>query len=253
MAYFFYIRRAGEEGPERPKYYKEENALRNYAYENDLIYDEFHVRREGWEEREYLKQGYDVQPGKEKNEWKRLERDVHDGDTIVMKDLSCFPFKANEVFEKYMEIYDRDVELVFLDNPSLCTENIKKLILKAIDSRIIEGESVRDAVRFNVYAAISNIEQAHAEHGEKIKGAVAISEKKSGRKEGKFDKLTPELERDIIYFLETGQGHKVDIMIEHNISRNTLKAYMDYIMKHSEKFRFGDKQENKEGEDGDGK
>ena len=253
MAYFFYIRRAGEEGPERPKYYKEENALRNYAYENDIDYDDFHVRKEGWEKRELMKKGLDVQTDNEKKEWEHLELDVQDGDIIVMKDLSCFPFEGNEVFEKYMEIYDRGVELVFLDNPSLCTEVIRGLLLKALDNGIIESESVKDAVRFNIYSTISNIEREHVERGNKIKGAVATSDKKSGRKEGKFDKLTPELENDIICYLETGQGHKVDIMIEHNISRNTLKAYMDYIMKHSEKFRFGDKQENKEGEDGDGK
>lgn len=231
MATFFYIRRAGEDGPERPKYYKEENALRDYAYENDLDYDEFHVRREGWEEREYLKQGYDIQPGKEKIEWKRLESFISEGDTIVMKDLSCFPFEGKEVFSKYMEIYDKDVEIIFLDNPSLCTGNIREMVLEAVDDGIIEGTSVRDAVRFNVFAAIKNIEEAHVKLGNKIKGAVATSGKKSGRKFGKFDKLTPELERDIIYLLETGQGRKIDIMIEHNISRNTLKVYMEYIKK----------------------
>ncbi len=240
MATFFYIRRAGADGPERPKYYKEENALRDYAYENDLDYDEFHVRREGWEEREYLKQGYDIQPGKEKIEWKRLESFINEGETIVMKDLSCFPFEGKEAFSKYMEIYDKDVEIIFLDNPSLCTGHIREMVLEAVDDGIIEGTSVRDAVRFNVFAAIKNIEEAHVKLGNKIKGAVASSGKKSGRKFGKFDKLTPELERDIIHYLETGQGRMVDIMIEYNISRNTLKVYMEYIKKFMNKRNASD-------------
>ena len=63
----------------------------------------------------------------------------------------------------------------------------------------------------------------------RIKDGIRASEKKSGRKEGQLDKMTPELEADIRKFLTDRSIKQIDLMNKYNISRNTLKKYIEYI------------------------
>ena len=50
-----------------------------------------------------------------------------------------------------------------------------------------------------------------------------------GRKEGQLDKMTPELQEDIEKFLSDRSIKQIDLMNKYNISRNTLKKYIEYI------------------------
>ena len=63
----------------------------------------------------------------------------------------------------------------------------------------------------------------------RIKDGIRASEKKSGRKEGQLDKMTPELEADIRNFLADRSIKQVDLMKKYNLSRNTLKKYAKII------------------------
>ena len=63
----------------------------------------------------------------------------------------------------------------------------------------------------------------------RIKDGIKASSKKSGRKEGQLDKMTPELEVDIRKFLADRSIKQIDLMNKYNISRNTLKKYIEYI------------------------
>ena len=63
----------------------------------------------------------------------------------------------------------------------------------------------------------------------RIKDGIKASSKKSGRKEGQLDKMTPELEADIRKFLADRSIKQIDLMNKYNISRNTLKKYIEYI------------------------
>ena len=63
----------------------------------------------------------------------------------------------------------------------------------------------------------------------RIKDGIKASSKKSGRKEGQLDKMTPELEADIRKFLIDRSIKQIDLMNKYNISRNTLKKYIEYI------------------------
>ena len=55
----------------------------------------------------------------------------------------------------------------------------------------------------------------------RIKDGIKASSKKSGRKEG--------LEADIRKFLTDRSIKQIDLMNKYNISRNTLKKYIEYI------------------------
>ena len=63
----------------------------------------------------------------------------------------------------------------------------------------------------------------------RIKDGIKASSKKSGRKEGQLDKMTPELEADIRNFLADRSIKQVDLMKKYNLSRNTLKKYAKII------------------------
>ena len=63
----------------------------------------------------------------------------------------------------------------------------------------------------------------------RIKDGIKASSKKSGRKEGQLDKMTPELEADIRKFLIDRSIKQIDLMNKYNISRNRLKKYIEYI------------------------
>ena len=62
-----------------------------------------------------------------------------------------------------------------------------------------------------------------------IKDGIAARTKKSGRKQGQLDKMSPELEKDIKKFLTDRSIKQIDLMNKYNISRNTLKKYIEYI------------------------
>ena len=65
----------------------------------------------------------------------------------------------------------------------------------------------------------------------RIKDGIKASQKKSGRKEGQLDKMSEELEADIKAFLSDRSIKQVDLMKKHSISRNTLKKYIEIVLK----------------------
>lgn len=58
-----------------------------------------------------------------------------------------------------------------------------------------------------------------------------LNGKQIGRPVGNLDKLTDELREDIKLFINDRSIKQVDLMNKHNISRNTLKKYIEIIKK----------------------
>ena len=78
---------------------------------------------------------------------------------------------------------------------------------------------------------LDRVEQERNTLIKRIKDGIEASEKKSGRPEGKLDKMTDELEADIKLFLNDRTIKQIDLMNKHNISRNTLKKYVEIVQK----------------------
>ena len=64
-----------------------------------------------------------------------------------------------------------------------------------------------------------------------IKDGIAASNKRSGRKPGQLDKMSDALREDILKYLSDRSIKQVDLMRKYNISRNTLKKYIDIVEK----------------------
>ena len=219
--FFNYKRISTKEERGLQKYNRQEAALKKYATENGI---------------EFVAEFQEDESGKSfdnRKEWKRLEKLVQPGDTIVFKDISRFTREANNGYNKYMELLERGVELVFIDNPTISTEYIKQLLNVAEQQNIVARTSLESTVKLLIIVELDRVEQERLILINRIKNGISASEKKQGRKPGQLDKMTAELEADIKAFLGDRSIKQVDLMEKHKISRNTLKKYIELVKENS--------------------
>ena len=198
------------------KYNRQEKALRKYAEENGI---------------EYLIEFKEDASGKDFNrkEWKKLEQLATEGTTIVFKDITRFSREAENGYHKYMELMNKGVELIFLDNETISTPYIKRLLRVAEQQDLVAKTSLESTVKLLIIVELDRAEQERQILIRRIKQGIEASDKKSGRPKGKIDKMTPELKEDIIKYLSDRSIKQVDLMNKHNISRNTLKKYIELV------------------------
>ena len=219
--FFSYKRISTKEERGLQKYNRQEAALNKYAAENGI---------------EFVAEFQEDESGKSfdnRKEWKRLEKLVQPGDTIVFKDISRFTREANNGYNKYMELLERGVELVFIDNPTISTEYIKQLLNVAEQQNIVARTSLESTVKLLIIVELDRVEQERLILINRIKNGISASEKQQGRKPGQLDKMTAELEADIKAFLGDRSIKQVDLMEKHKISRNTLKKYIELVKENS--------------------
>ena len=76
-----------------------------------------------------------------RQEWQKLIKKVHKGDTIVFDSVSRMSRNASEGIEQYMELLDKGVELVFLKEPYVNTINYKQALSGGIE---LVGNDIAD-------------------------------------------------------------------------------------------------------------
>ncbi len=168
MAVFYYLRISTKEERELQKYNRQESALRKYADTNNLIYDEHNVYKDD-------KSGKNFE---DRPEWNKLEANLHKDDTIVFKDISRFTREAENGYLKYMELMNRGINLVFLDNQTVCTDYIKELLNVAEKQNLIAKISLENTVKLLLYVELDRVEQERLILEKRIKDGLAASDKK---------------------------------------------------------------------------
>ena len=221
MAVYFYLRISTQEERGLQKFTRQESALKKYAEAGGLQYDGHNVYKEDRSGKSF--------EGRE--EWKKLEGSLHKGDTVVFKDISRFTREAENGYRKYMDLFNKGVNLLFLDNQTICTDYIKQLLDVAEKQNLIAKISLENTVKLLIYVELDRVEQERLILQKRIKDGIAASDKKSGRKAGQVDKLTPELEEALAGYLQDRSIRQADIMKKFNISRNTLKKYAGIVKK----------------------
>lgn len=215
--FFKYERISTKEERELQRFTRQDKALDRYAEENDI---------------EYFATFKDDVSGSTFNrpEWIKLEKGLHEGDTIVFKELSRFTRECENGYAKYMELLEKGINLIFLDNPTLNTSYIKQMMKIADDNKNrIARKSLYQTVELLLMVELDRVETERETISTRIIDGIKASDKKSGRTTGKLDKMTPELEADIKAFLRDRSIKQVDMMRKYNISRNTLKKYCKII------------------------
>lgn len=165
----------------------------------------------------------------ERTQFKKLDKLLQEGDTVVFKDLTRFTREAENGYNKYMEWLSRGIEMVFIDNPTISSEYIRQMMQTAADQDIVTRTAMESIIKLLIIVELDRGEKQRQYISKSIKDGIAASEKKSGRKEGKLDKMTDVLRYDIDAYINDRSIKQVDLMRKHNISRTTLKKYVALI------------------------
>ena len=223
--YFSYKRISTKEERGLQKFNRQSKAIERYAEENEI---------------EFIAEFEEDESGKDFNnrkEWQKLEKLLQNGDTIVFKDISRFTRETENGYKKYMELMEKGVNLIFLDNKTVCTEYIKQLLNVAEQQNLIAKISLENTIKLLLYVELDRAEQERIILINRIKNGIAASGKKQGRKEGVPIKLTEELTADIKEYLKDRNITMAALMKKHNISRNTIMKYIAIVKENEESVR----------------
>lgn len=215
---YAYMRISTAEERGLQKFSRQEKALSDYALRNNFEYTLT------------FKEDVSGKSFTERKEWNTLESIVKSGDMIVFKDIMRFTREAENGYRKYMELMlDKQVSLVFLDNPTVSTDYIKELMNVARKQEIVTRTVMESMIKILLIVEVSRAEKERETLIRRIRDGIAASEKKQGRKTGQLDKLTPELKEDIVRYLSDRNIRTADILKKHKISRNTFRKYCDHV------------------------
>ena len=218
---FAYMRISTKEERGKQKFTRQEQAIARWCKENNIEIPERRIYRDDASGKSF-----------ERPSWKELLQDIQVGDTVIFKDICRFTREYENGFKEYMKLLDKGINLVFLDNPTISTEYIKNMmgVAERQQNRLAK-KSLKDTVELLILVELDRAEQEREITVKRIKDGIAASDKKSGRKTGQLDKMTPEFQEDIEKFLSDRSIKQIDLMNKYHVSRNTLKKYIEYIAK----------------------
>ena len=214
-----YMRISTKEERGKQKFTRQEQAIARWCKENDTEINDRRIYRDDASGKSF-----------DRPAWKELENDLVSGDTVVFKDICRFTREYENGFRKYMELLDKGINLVFIDNPTISTDYIRNMmgVANRQQNRIAK-KSLKDTIELLILVELDRAEQEREITVKRIKDGIAASDKRSGRKPGTLDKMSDELRADIIDFLSDRSIKQVDLMNKHHISRNTLKKYVELV------------------------
>ena len=216
---FAYMRISTAEEDKKQRFSRQETALARWAKENGIEIPDRRIYKDDASGKSF-----------DRKSWQELMEDVGPGDTIVMKDICRFTRECEAGYKTYMELLNKGVELVFLDNPTLSTAYIKSMMAVAEkqENRIAK-KTLENTIELLLLVELDRAEQERLITVQRIKDGIKASSKPSGRKPGQVDKLTEELKADIQCYIADRGIKAIDIMRKHDISRNTFKKYVAIV------------------------
>lgn len=206
---------------ERQNFNRQIKSLERYAKDHDI---------------EYLIDFTEEKSAKnftDRPQFKKLDKLLQGGDTVVFKDLYRFTREAENGYKKYMEWLDRGINMVFLDNPTVSSDYIRQMVTTAEQQDIVTKTAMESIIKLLIIVELDRGEKQRLYISQSIKDGIAASNKKSGRKPGQLDKMSDALREDILKYLSDRSIKQVDLMRKYNISRNTLKKYVYKIQNHN--------------------
>lgn len=214
-----YMRISTKEERGKQKFTRQEQAIARWCKENDTEINDRRIYRDDASGKSF-----------DRPAWKELENDLVSGDKVVFKDICRFTREYENGFRKYMELLDKGINLVFIDNPTISTDYIRNMmgVANRQQNRIAK-KSLKDTIELLILVELDRAEQEREITVKRIKDGIAASSRRSGRKPGTLDKMSDELRADIIAFLNDRSIKQVTLMDKHHISRNTLKKYVELV------------------------
>ena len=215
---YFYMRISTKESTDKQSFNRQYKSLETYAKDNNIKFSDRYIYKDDTTGATF-----------EREEWLELESNLKPGDTIVFKEISRFTRQAEQGYIKYMELMEKGINLIFLDNTTVSTDYIKNLMNVANSQNLVTKTALESTIKLLLIVELDRVQQEREIIAKRIKQGIKASDKKQGRKVGQLDKITDELKNDIKLFLNDRSIKQVDLMNKHNISRNTLKKYIEII------------------------
>lgn len=221
--YYSYMRISTKEERGKQGYSRQEKALEKFAKQNHI---EFTLD---------FKEDESGKSFSNRKQWQKLDKIVQSGDTIVFKDICRFTRECKNGKAKYLDLLDRGVNLIFLDNPTICTDYIKALGTAKDNQDNVVSLTMDFIVQLILTVELDRAEQERLTISQRTKDGMKARKEQAlalglewqcGRKQGSLDKLTDELKADIEAYLQDRNIKQIDLIKKHNISRNTLKKYI---------------------------
>ncbi len=176
----------------------------------------------------------------DRKEWNKLFEKVNTGDTIIFDSVSRMSGNAHDGFEAYENLYNRGVELVFLQEPHINTSTYKKALENnvrltggAVDY-ILDGinkylmELAKEQIRLAFEQSEKEVEDLHQRTREGIETA-RLNGKQIGQRPGRklTTKKSEKAKKIILKRSKDFNGSLTDaeVMRLIGISRNTYYKY----------------------------
>ncbi|WP_455544274.1 recombinase family protein [Intestinibacter sp.] len=229
MATYYYMRISTKEKEDKQSYSRQNKALENYAKENELKYNDRYIYKD------------DVTGSTfNRTNWIELEENLKEGDTIVFKEISRFTRQAEEGYKKYMELMNKGIDLIFLDNPTVSTDYIKQLTSIADSQQLVTRTALEGTIKLLLIVELDRVEQERKIICKRIKDGLKAKKKENpnfttGRAKGQVDKLSDELRSDIINLYFNKKITKLALSKKYSISRTTLDKYITLIKEEQNK------------------
>ena len=167
--YYTYMRISTKESNDKQSFNRQEKSLKVYAESNNI---------------EYLLSFKDDTSGSifDRHGWNKLEKIIQKGDTIVFKEISRFTREAENGYKKYMELMQKGINLIFLDNPTVSTDYIKNLTDIANTQNLVTKTALDSTIKLLLIVELDRVQQEREIIVKRIK-------------QGKLDKMSDELKR----------------------------------------------------------
>ena len=213
--YYNYMRISTDQ--ERQNFNRQKKSIEKYAKDHAIKYNRTFIEEKSAKD-------FDNRP-----EFLFMESILLEGDTVVFKDLYRFTREAQNGYNRYMEWLNNGINMVFIDNPTVSSDYIRQMLQTAAEQDIVTRTAMESIIKLLIIVELDRGQKQREFISQSIKDGIAASNKKSGRKQGQLDKMTQELKQDIKQFQTDRSIKQIDLMKKYNISRNTLKKYIDII------------------------
>lgn len=177
-------------------------------------------------------------------EWNKLYKQLKEGDTVVFDEVSRMSRNAEEGFKIYQELFSKGVNLIFLKESTLNTENFKQAIQAKIDltgsdiDLILEGVNrylmklAENQIKTAFETAEHEVDFLHKRISEGVRRAQ-ISGKRIGTEKGRTLVTKKSIEAKKIIQKHSkdfgGTLNDIELMKMINLSRNTFYKYKKQI------------------------
>ena len=88
-------------------------------------------------------------------EWNKLKKKLKSGDTLIFDEVSRMSRNAIEGFELYQELFNENVNLIFLKEPYMNTDSYKESMQGIFNAEIQSGDAATDDLVNSIMAAIN--------------------------------------------------------------------------------------------------